>query len=76
MKNKNPLIYIIEDEEKMREIFRINLSSKYNIKIFKTAEEAFADFKKDRPQLIVTDVKLPGMDGITFMEQILSLIHI
>jgi len=70
MKNKNPLIYIIEDEEKMREIFRINLSSKYNIKIFKTAEEAFADFKKDRPQLIVTDVKLPGMDGITFMEQI------
>lgn len=73
MKRNDILIYLIEDEEKMREIFRINLSSKYNLKIFRNAEEALEEYTRTPPQLVITDVKLPGMDGISFMEQIKRL---
>jgi two-component system NtrC family response regulator len=68
-KNLRPLIYIIEDEEKMLEIFRINLAERYSIACFTNAEEAFAGLSRKRPALIVTDVRLPGMDGIEFMQK-------
>lgn len=73
MKPARPLIFIIEDEEKMREIFRINLSKRYNVAYYRDAESALRGFTQDHPELIVTDVRLPGMDGIAFMEKIRKL---
>ncbi len=68
MTNKmKPVIYIVEDEEKMRDILRINFSNRYVLRLFKDAESAFSDLKEHRPDIIVTDVRLPGMDGIEFM---------
>jgi DNA-binding NtrC family response regulator len=66
----NSLIFIIEDEEKMRDILRINLSKKYHIKYYNDAESALQEYTSERPELIVTDVRLPGMNGIDFMERI------
>jgi DNA-binding NtrC family response regulator len=68
--NSNPLIFIIEDERKMMEIFRINLSDRYNVSYYSTAESALGDLEKLHPALIVTDVRLPGLDGIAFMERV------
>jgi DNA-binding NtrC family response regulator len=69
----NPLIYIVEDEVKMRDILRINLSKRYNVELFSNAESALERFDSDNPELIVTDVRLPGMDGIVFMMRIKSM---
>ncbi len=65
---KKPVIYIVEDEEKMRDILKINLSNRFMLFLFKDAESAFNDLKKHKPDIIVTDVRLPGMDGIEFMD--------
>ena len=67
---ERPLIFIIEDEHKMTEIFKLNLSEKFNICYFSDAETALKDMGKRQPMLIVTDVRLPGMDGIHFMEKV------
>ncbi len=76
MKNKmKPVIYIVEDEEKMRDILRINLSSRYVLHLFKDAEGAFSNLKEHRPDIIVTDVRLPGMDGIEFMDSVKVINH-
>ncbi|MFW6138851.1 MAG: sigma-54-dependent transcriptional regulator [Spirochaetota bacterium] len=63
-------IFVIEDEKKMREILRINLSDKYNAFFYRDAESAMKEFSENTPDLIVTDVRLPGMDGIEFMEKV------
>lgn len=63
-------IFIIEDEEKMREIFKINLSRKYNVSYFRDAESALKALSSNHPDLIVTDVRLPGIDGIEFMDKV------
>jgi DNA-binding NtrC family response regulator len=72
-KNQAPLIYIIEDERKMMDIFRINLADRYNIAYFEDVESAMQHFESREPDLIVTDVRLPGMDGISFMERVKNI---
>ena len=67
---RKPLIFIIEDEKKMMEIFRINLSNRFNISYYNNAESALHDVEALHPALIVTDVRLPGLDGIAFMEKV------
>src|SRR5580700_8188293 len=64
-----PAILIVEDEEKLRRVVGLHLSAAgYQVKAAGSAEEALklaAD-----ADLILTDLKLPGMDGLTFLEQI------
>ena len=70
MKETRPLIFIIEDEKKMMEIFRINLANRFNVSYYSDAESALRELKALHPSLIVTDVRLPGLDGIAFMEKV------
>src|SRR5271163_2081875 len=64
-----PAILVIEDEEKYRRVIGLHLSSAgYEVKAAATAEDGLklaADV-----DLILTDLKLPGMDGLAFIEKI------
>jgi two-component system response regulator AtoC len=63
-------LFVVEDERKMRDILRINLDPRYEVKFYENAEDALAEYYRKRPDLIVTDVRLPGIDGIELMERI------
>lgn len=64
-------ILIIEDNDSLREILREALAGKdYSTADFATAEEGLEKLKTSDFDLIITDLKLPGIDGITFMEQV------
>lgn len=66
-----PVILVVEDEEKLRRVLGLHLSSAgYQVKAAGSAEEALK-FASDA-DLILTDLKLPGMDGLAFLEQIRS----
>ena len=59
------LIYIIEDDENIRELVRVSLSSfGYEVKAFETAEEGLEAVSRALPSLAVFDLMLPGIDGI------------
>ena len=64
-------ILVIEDEEKYRRVISLHLSSSgYSVKAAGTAEEGLklaAD-----ADLVLTDLKLPGMDGLAFLAQLRS----
>jgi DNA-binding NtrC family response regulator len=64
-------ILIVEDEEKLRRVLGLHLSSAgYQVKAAGTAEEALK--LASDADLILTDLKLPGMDGLAFLEEIRS----
>lgn len=40
----------------------------FRVRVFSRAEDALANLRSDRPRLIILDLMLPGMDGITFLK--------
>ena len=67
----NELILIIEDNEKNRKLARDVLGVKgYKTIESETAEEGLKLVAEKSPALILMDIQLPGMDGITAMKQL------
>jgi len=61
-----PCILIVEDEEKLRRVIELQLqSSGFEVVQAGSAEEALR--LADRAELILTDLRLPGMDGLEFL---------
>src|SRR5579871_746675 len=69
-----PAILVIEDEEKYRRVIGLHLSSSgYQVKAVGTAEEGLKQASAEPGvDLVLTDLKLPGMDGLAFLEQLRS----
>ena len=62
-------ILVIEDEEKQRRVLGLHLSScGFEVKAAGTAEEALKH--AGDVDLVLTDLKLPGMDGLEMMAQL------
>ena len=67
----NELILIIEDNEKNRKLIRDLLQVKgYQTIDTDTAEDGLKLAGEKSPALILMDIQLPGMDGITAMKQL------
>ena len=67
----NELILIIEDNEKNRKLIRDLLQVKgYQTLDTETAEDGLNLAEEKTPALILMDIQLPGMDGITAMKQL------
>ena len=67
----NDLILIIEDNEKNRKLCRDVLQVKgYRTIESETAEDGLDLARSESPALILMDIQLPGMDGITALKQL------
>ncbi len=62
-------ILVVEDEPKMRRLLELQLGEEgYTVVLAATAEEGLKRLGQDRTDLVVTDLKLPGMDGLQFLQ--------
>lgn len=71
-------IWVIDDDQSMRWVLEKTLSNNgYQITAFESGSVALAQFKrslnKDRPQLIITDERMPGISGFELLRQIKHL---
>lgn len=58
-------ILLVEDNAVNRDLIQFLLESQgYQVREAATAEEAFEILRTERPDLIVMDIQLPGMDGL------------
>ncbi len=64
-------LLIVEDEPQQRETLAMLFEEEgYSVRATDSAETAMDILRNIRPHLVVTDVKLLGMDGITFFESV------
>jgi two-component system KDP operon response regulator KdpE len=64
-------ILVVDDEPQIRRVLRSTLSSQgYVITEAKTGEEAVEVARKEKPELILLDVNMPGMGGIEACREI------
>lgn len=67
---KEVSILIVEDEKDIRELLKDILSPYYNILEAENGNEGLVKAKKQMPDIIVSDILMPGCDGISFTDQL------
>jgi CheY-like chemotaxis protein len=66
-------ILVVEDEQSMITLIRYNLESEgYNIYAVRNGKEALKQCKSCLPQLIISDIGMPEMDGFEFRQALLD----
>src|SRR6202522_3978215 len=66
-----PTILIVEDEAKMRRLLELNLGEGgFTTLSAEDAESALKLLRENAINLVVTDLKLPGMNGLEFLQTI------
>lgn len=64
-------ILLVDDEEGIRKVLTISLAdSGYNVTACSSGEEALSRFRGIKPCIVMTDIKMPGMDGIELLKRI------
>ena len=67
-------ILIIDDEEANVRVLSISLRSDgFEVVTAFSGEQGLEVFKKESPKLVLTDIKMPGMDGIEVLQNIKAL---
>jgi len=67
----NPKILVVDDEADAREIIRSQLADQpVRIELAADGREALACLEKHSPDLVVLDLIMPVLDGLTFLDQI------
>jgi DNA-binding NtrC family response regulator len=66
-------ILVIDDEKHSREGLRKALESQYDVYIAEDAASAYRLFESQRFDVLITDLKLPGDDGMKIIQRALCL---
>lgn len=61
-----PLLLVVEDDDEMRQYIASRLSSRFRVELANDGETAVRMANELMPDLIVSDVMMPNMDGIAF----------
>lgn len=67
-------ILIVDDEPYIRRFLSTLLSHKgYNVTLAEDGQKGLDSFLQERPHVIVLDLQMPGMDGLTVLKQVRNL---
>ncbi|MGM9713377.1 MAG: two-component regulator propeller domain-containing protein [Prevotella sp.] len=68
-------IVIVEDDEEIREYLARELSAHYTVRTYCDGKEALAGILLDVPSLVVSDIMMPEMDGMTLCSRLKTNIN-
>jgi signal transduction histidine kinase len=70
-KDKIYTILLVDDEEGIRNVLNITLThAGFKVLLASDGDTGFALFKTKRPDIVISDIKMPGIGGIELLKQI------
>ena len=69
--NQNYQLAIVEDDPGLRELLYEELESNgYQVSSYGSSEDFLASLTSNQPDLVISDIRLPGMSGMQLLEQL------
>jgi len=69
--NKSRKVLLIDDDESLRRVTEYSLhSAGFHVLSAADGKQGLASFRKDNPQIVITDIQMPGMSGLEILQQI------
>jgi two-component system chemotaxis response regulator CheB len=67
-------VLVVDDSAMVRQVMQAILSTNAQVKVSAAADPliAWAKMRKERPDVVITDLEMPRMDGLTFIRKIMS----
>jgi len=72
----NYKILVVDDEDDIRNYLRDELSDRYKVAVATNGKEALKYILQEKPNLVISDVVMPEMDGIVLTRKIKSNVNI
>src|SRR5216110_3051897 len=70
-------VLVVDDEPQITRVLRTVLSSQgYQVRTAAEGESALANFKEWRPELVITDLYMPHMDGVELCKRIRAMSNV
>lgn len=72
MNERKPVVFCVDDEESIREVYSYSLEGSFDAHCFQNEKELFDALKNATPDVILLDVMLEGADGFEILKRIKS----
>lgn len=73
MSELKPAVLVVDDEERIRKVLKINLQTEYEVFLAKDGQGAKTFLENEKIDLVLTDLKMPGkvsgLDLLTFVKK-------
>jgi len=67
-------LLLVDDDERIRKSFKRSLSLiGYDVFIASNGEEAISTYKNEKPEIVLLDIRMPGMNGFEVLAKIMEL---
>ncbi len=63
-------VLVVDDEEELTELIKLALKEEYRVEAVFNGQEALQMLKTFKPDLIVTDIYMPVLDGFDLIEEV------
>ena len=74
-KSNKAEIVIVEDEEDIQEYLKTQLANDFKIRAYPNGKVALNEILKNKPDLVISDIMMPEMDGTTLCAKLKSNIN-
>lgn len=72
---KKKILFLEDERELLDTVGQVLNDNGYEVTGITTAEEALQRLQKFSPDLILADIKLPGIDGFDFYKAVRKIVH-
>jgi len=63
-------LLVVDDDESIRALLDDMLSPTYRVLLAADAQQALDLFSREQPDLVVLDIRMPGIDGLTLLNRL------
>src|SRR5437660_10696518 len=71
MSGENPKVLLVDDDKDLLQLIAMRLSAAgYDVNAVESGEAALASLAVARPQTVITDLRMQGMDGMALFDAI------